>query len=84
MGQQATNLLLFFIVARSQCLPNSTTPNSERTTNMPPKLQVDESFAFLFMCIEASGCKVRERFTLEIFAIAPVMKDWHGSLTCYA
>lgn len=25
---------------------------------MPPKLQVDESFAFLFTCIEASGCKV--------------------------
>lgn len=25
---------------------------------MPQKLQVDESFAFLFMCIEASGCKL--------------------------
>lgn len=26
---------------------------------MPPKLQVDEGFAFLFTCIEASGCKVK-------------------------
>lgn len=31
---------------------------------MPPKLQVDESFAFLFTCIEASGCKVGRPFKL--------------------
>ncbi|KAK5094562.1 hypothetical protein LTR70_004053 [Exophiala xenobiotica] len=38
---------------------------------MPQKLQVDESFAFLFMCIEASGCKLDYKLIGEATDLNP-------------